>query len=248
MPRSQVLKPVLPCARWTLVFLYLPSGKLAEAQRFILRKLRRLDRPLLIVCASPDQGSIPDEVSSIADALIWKELQGFDFSGYSIGLHAIASASPGADTFVLNDSLFGPFHDLAPWIDHPPWDLTGFTGSYHIEKHIQSYAFVLRGVTQRRMHGLRSIFPSSFSYNEITPVILCFETRFARVAARQMTVGAYWFGSADEQDPSIVEALVLLQQGFPFLKRALLGKHRARQDSEKVREALTARGLSPDAE
>ena len=61
-PPSQVLKPVFPDARWTLVFIYLPSGELGEAQRFTLAQLKALDRRLLVVCAAPGPGDVPAEL------------------------------------------------------------------------------------------------------------------------------------------------------------------------------------------
>jgi len=245
MPPHQMLKPVFPDARWTLAFIYLPSGGLGEAQRFMLARLKAMDRRLLVVCAAPAPEQIPAELSGMADALCWKGLRGYDFSGYAIGLHAIAARSPHADVLVLNDSTFGPFEDLEPLLQQARWDLTGFSGSYQIEAHFQSFAFLLRDVTPVRLRHLRSIFPLNYSYNDVMPVVMCFETRFARVASRHMSVGCLWFGPDDGQDPSIMHALGLLDDGFPFLKRRLLGHHRGKQDEGQVRAALTHRGFSP---
>lgn len=242
MPVSRMIKPVFSSPVWTLFFVYLPTGELNQTQRFTLCQLKKLNRSLLIVCAAPEPSQIPVELRDQADALYWKGMGGYDFSGYAIGLHAIAARSPGADVFVLNDSVFGPFGDLSPWLDRARWDLTGFTGSIQVENHIQSYAFMIRNVTKECLHHLRSIFPTSFSYNDIMPVVTCFETRLARVASKRMTVGSFWFG-LDGQDPSIIHAFTLLDQGYPFLKKALLGKHRDKHDEQKVRDALAARGL-----
>ncbi len=246
MPPSGVIKPVYPAARWTLVFIYLPSGPLGAAQRFMLDRLRTLDRRLLIVCAAPGPDQVPVELRDVADALYWKGLPGFDFSGFAIGLHAIAALSPGADVFVLNDSTFGPFGDLAGLLERGVWDLTGLLGSDQVEAHFQSFAFLLRDVTPARMQHLRSIFPQSYSYNDIMPVVQCFETRFARVAAQHMSVGCLWYGPNDGLDPAIAHGLDLLEQGFPFLKRGLLGKHRGRQDVDSIHAALLARGFPAD--
>lgn len=243
-PPSQMLKPVFHDARWTLVFIYLPSGKLGEAQRFMLAQLKALDRRLLVVCAAPEPGDVPAELMDMADALHWKGLRGFDFSGYAVGLHAIAAGSPHADVLVMNDSTFGPFGNLASLLDQAPWDLTGFVGSSEFEVHFQSFAFLLRDVTPARMRHLRSIFPRSYSYNDIMPVVVCFETRFARIASRHMSVGCLWSGPNDNKDPTIAHGLELLDQGLPFLKRGLLGKHRGKQDERSVRDALVNRGLS----
>lgn len=243
-PSSKVMKPVFSDTHWTLMFIYLPSSELGEAQRYALRQLKALGRRLMIVCAAPKPCNVPEELLEMADALYWKGLGGFDFSGYAIGLHGVAANSPGADVLVMNDSTFGPFGNLSCLIDRAPWDLTGFIASSELERHFQSFAFHIRNVTPARMRCLRSIFPQSYSYDDIMPVVLCFETRFARVASRSMSVGCLWYGPNDGQDPAIAHGLALLDQGFPFLKRGLLSKHRGRQDEEIVRAALVDRGLS----
>jgi hypothetical protein len=58
-------------------------------------------------------------------------------------------------------------------------------------------------------------------------VINLHELRFARVASRSMSVGAFWYGDAVKvQDPMLHRPIELLTAGFPFLKRSLLGKKR----------------------
>ena len=213
-----------------------------EAQRFMLEQVKKLDRRLLIVCATPNPDQIPAEIHEKADALFWKGLGGYDFSAYAIGLHAIVNSSRNAEVFVLNDSVFGPFCNLSPLLKCAQWDLTGFTGSTQIENHIQSYAFLLKNLTKERLYHLRSIFPLSFSYDDIIPVIYCFETRFARIASRWMSVGSFFFGPQG-QDPSLAHAFTLLDQGLPFLKKSLLGKHRDKQDERLVRAALLNLGF-----
>ncbi len=243
MPSSQVVKPVFPSARWILLFLYVPSGNLSGPQSFMLDQLRKIGWPILIVCAARSRDHVPHQVENYADALYWKALSGFDFSGYSIGLNAISVASPAATVLVLNDSTFGPFGNLRDLLEASPWDLVGITGSHQLEKHIQSYAFLLRGVDSRRMRQLRTIFQLSYSFDDIVPVVFCLETQLARVAARHMTVGSLWFGPDDGHDPSIDHGLALLGEGCPFLKRALLGKHRGSQDEVAVRRELIERGV-----
>jgi hypothetical protein len=94
------------------------------------------------------------------------------------------------------------------------------------------------------MCHLGSIFPLAYAYDDLLSVTLCFETRLARVASQSMSVGCLWLGPDDGEDPSLSHALALLDQGFPFLKRSLLGKHRGKQDERRVRDALLVRGFS----
>ena len=211
-----------------------------------MQKLRRLDRRLLVICATSREEDIPEAALDFSDALYWKELAGYDFSAYSIGLHAISTFSPSADVFAINDSVFGPFGDISSTLDHARWALTGFTASSRFENHVQSYAFQIRDLTSDRMNHIRSVFPLTYAYDDFVSVIYCFETALARVASRHMTVGACWYGTGGSADPPLSDAITLLDRGFPFLKKSLLGKHIARADEAKIKEALLKAGCSPD--
>jgi lipopolysaccharide biosynthesis protein len=237
-PESIELKPPSNCSRWTLYFTYLPSGQLDEAHRFTIAKLRDLDRNLMVVCAAPSPNDVPFELIDKCDAIYWKSLDGFDFSGYSIGLNALAKSCPYSDVFVMNDSVLGPFGDIGSILNKMNWEITGFTASSQYENHIQSYAFVIKNISIKKMKQLDSIFSTVYSYNDIWTVVSCFETRFARVAARHMTVGSLWFGPRDGSDPTVDHAISLLADGFPFVKRSLFGKHSDRQDKSEIETAI----------
>jgi lipopolysaccharide biosynthesis protein len=243
-PAHQVIKPVQPRARWAVYFIYLPQGgALTASHRFTLARLRALDRGLLVVCACPDVASVPPDLAGQCDALYWKALSGYDFSAYKLALQALAQHASGADVFVMNDSVYGPLTDIAPLIDQAPWDLTGLTASSQIENHIQSYAFVLKGVTHRRLRSLWSVLLPCVAFSRPFDVIEYQETRFAKVAARHMSVGAYWYADAQVmQDPTLVQPLAMLEAGLPFLKKSLLGKHASLAKAEDIRAALQRYG------
>ena len=224
-PAHAWIVPPSGAGAWTCWFVYLPDGVLTPAHRFTLDRLRRLDRKLLVVCATPDAAMIPADFAAAADALAWKDMPGFDFSAYALGLHGIARHAPGSDVFVLNDSIYGPFVDLASFLAAARWDLTGFTATANVENHVQSYAFHLKDVTPARMAALASVLPQGWAYDRFWDVVLGQETRFARVAARSMSVGAFRYAPpGGVEDPTLGLALPLLDDGMPFLKRSLVGK------------------------
>ena len=227
-PRSRVLRAATAHDRWLIYFAYLPDGRLTPAHRFTLARLGELSMELLVICATPDADDVPQELSGLCDALIWKGLSGFDFSAYAVGLRHLAQRSKGCDAFVLNDSVLGPFTDLGAFMDRAKWDLSGLSGSRNDENHIQSYAFILRGVTRMRLLRLATIFPPGGAFNDFAAVVRTQETRFAHVAARHMSVGAFWFAAwhPENPDPTLFTADVLLDQGFPFIKKSALAKFR----------------------
>lgn len=128
-------------------------------------------------------------------------------------------------------------------MDHPPWELTGFTATAELENHIQSYAFVLQDVTRRRMLSLASVMFPVLALSEVNDVIQVQESRFARVASRSMRVGSFWYADGVQVvNPSLDRPVELVQAGFPFLKRSLTGKLQSRHDVSKIRELLFTLG------
>lgn len=226
-PRSIAITPVTRRRRWLVYFVFAPDGRLQPYHEFTLARLREQDTSVLVVFASPSRHLIPPDLPNQCEALYWKALSGYDFSAYTIALAAVAKDSPGADVLVFNDSVYGPFSDLNPFLSRASWDLTGFTASNLADQaHIQSYAFILKNVTPARLKSLRSIFRPYSAFNRGQGVIYCQELWLARVASRSMSVGSFWYGEHTiVSDPSLTKGVELLHAGFPFLKRSLHGKH-----------------------
>lgn len=242
-PAHELIVPPRGDGPWIVYFAYLPHGQADPVHRFALERLRALGRRVLVVCAAPNPAAIPSEIAAAADALLWKDLPGFDFSAYSLGLRALADHCPGTDALVLNDSTFGPLVDLRPWLDRARWDLTGFTATSNGENHVQSYAFHLRDVTSARLDGLASVLPRRHAFERFWSVVFWQETRFARIAGKSMSVGSLLY--ADDPavpDPTLQLALPLVEAGFPFLKRSLLGKLEHVAPREATLAALAAAG------
>ena len=243
-PASQILKPIENQSRWLVYFLFIPDGQLHDHHRFTLERLKAHGDKLLIVCSAQHHDTIPSELHAAADALIWKALSGYDFSAYALALHAVAEYSEGADVFIMNDSVFGPFSDISSLFATTPWDLTGFTASDACaQRHIQSYAFIMRDVTPQRLSPMSWIFRKHTAFSNPIAVVGCQELWMARVAAKSMTVGSLWFGRDEVvHDPSLTQGIALLETGFPFLKRSLMSKHGKFQHTSEVLAALRRMG------
>lgn len=239
-PKHRVIRELTPNDAWLVYFAYLPASTLGPHHFFTLARLRDLGLPVFVICATPSDGQLPPEILDYSDALYWKHLSGYDFSAYTLAIEAIARHSPGASMLVMNDSMFGPFCDLRPFIKLTPWTLSGFTGSGSQENHIQSYSFILKDIDEHRVRQLRHVLYQRFSFSHVNPVISLQELRLARVAARAMPVGAFWYGDGNPiDDPCLRKPFELLDAGFPYMKRSLLGKMRNFQPIERTREVLS---------
>lgn len=246
-PPNQVLRRLERRDRWNVYFLYLPDGRLSSGHRHTLSRLRTLQGGLFVVCATPEPAMVPPEILDVCDAAIWKGTSGFDFSAYSLAMREVARLSPGADVFLTNDSVLGPFGDIDSVLRTAPWQVTGFTAWSAFENHVQSYALFVRDVTPDLVRGLRTVLLARTAFNRFQDVVNWQESRLARVASHMMTVGALWFEPRfDAGDPSLVRAASLLRVGFPFLKRSLVGGKLAhRADQETLHRLLDERGHPP---
>jgi hypothetical protein len=242
-PASMPIKPVVPWQRWVAYFAFLPQGTLSDAHRFTLRRLRDEGCHVLVICAASEAARVPQELARYADALYWKGLGGYDFSAYTLALEVIAERSPHADVLILNDSMFGPFHPVQPFFQGLHWDLTGFTGSALNENHLQSYGFMVRAVDESRLAQLRDVFFADKAFDRADQVIWAQELLLARRASRHMSVGACWYSDGSTvDDPCLRRPFELVDAGFPFMKKSLLGKMMQFQDPERVRALLRAQG------
>lgn len=218
-------KPATWKSRWIVYFAFVPDGKLTPAHQFTLDRLAAEDAGLMVICACPPESVVLDQLAGVSDALLWKDEAGWDFSAYALGLYALARLSPGADVLLLNDSVLGPFRPLVPLMDHSPWRLTGFTGNAQFENHVQSYAFILKAVDLALVAALKPVISTEWAYNAIGPVILRQETQLARTAHQHMSVGAHHFTDGSHYEDLCLNCPeLLLDDGFPFLKRSLFGK------------------------
>lgn len=242
-PAWTMVVPPFPAPRWCLYFAYLPDSRITLAHRFTIARLRQGGTRVLIVAATPGPDpALEAELAGLGDALIRKDLGGFDFSAYALGIAAVAQGSPGASLFVMNDSVLGPFGDVERMLGDVPWGLTGFTASGRIENHIQSYAFHLARVDERTLVALAPVLSTRYAYENYREVIYAQETRLARIAARRLSVGAFWYTDHPLGDPSLYAAAVLLRQGYPFLKRKLLTEHRHLYPAGEIAAVLRRHG------
>lgn len=224
-PAWKMLKPPAVKGRWLLYFMFLPQGQITPQHRFTLERLAAEDASLMIVCACPPDHAVLFELEQRCDALYWKDLEGFDFSAYAIGLTELAQRVPDSDVLVLNDSVLGPFAPLTPFMDQAPWRLTGLTANALSENHLQSFAFIVRQINMDFIQAVAPAMSTAWCYNEIGPVIFLQETRLARVASRHMTVGAFWYTDGSQYlDLCLNCPEQMLDAGFPLLKRSLVGK------------------------
>jgi hypothetical protein len=218
------------------------SGEIFDQHRFTVNRLKESGFNVLVVIGSERiWESVPIGLE-LADVVIAKGAYGFDFSGYSIGLRYLVRQFGEVDVLILNDSVFGPFGDLRSLISTARWRLTGFTSSTAVENHIQGYAFFFRKIDQALFDQLRSVFLQDYAFNVHAAVAFLQETRLARIASKVTTVGTFWKPAEPRMDLTMACPVRLVKEGFPFLKRSLLGKFSVHYCQEEILATLRDNG------
>lgn len=250
-PHYRVLKPAAGGRLWALFFAYSPSGTAFDQHDFTVRRLKEDGFKVLVVLAVErfDLFDLSKWVN--VDALILKELKGYDFSGYSIGLQHLIAALGTVDVLVLNDSVFGPFTPLGGIVERCAWRITGFTSSFAVENHVQSYAFFVRDADSSALAALRTVMFAHLCLTAHNAVAYVQETRLARVGVKKgLSVGTLWAPRQRNVDLLMAYPLEILKSGFPFLKRSTVGKFSHNFDSAEILKTLrllghpvTSRGL-----
>ncbi|MEL6420327.1 MAG: hypothetical protein AAFQ55_17115 [Pseudomonadota bacterium] len=226
--------------RWALYFCYLPQGVPEPNHVFTISKLKAEGFAVLVVCAAPDRSDAVKFDALGVDGLIWKELRGYDFSGYTAGLSALAAQCGDIDLLVLNDSILGPFHAVRPLFESSPWDFTGLVGSYAVENHVVSFCFYFQGFNARVLEALGTVFLRRFSFDAQGPVSLLQETRLSRRAQRICSVGHIISPAPDDPlfYPIIGNPKGLVDAGFPFMKKSIFGRLSGEFDQTFYRSSI----------
>jgi len=242
-PPMQPIKEVSRRPLWATYFVYSPDGTLKSHHRFTLSRLRDENFSVFIICAAPSPGQVPDELHRYGDAIYWKGLSGYDFSAYTLALESLCAHSPGADLLLMNDSVYGTFRPLRQDVETARWRVTGYTATFVDDNHIQSYAVIFKNLDDALLGALRPVMPCDRAFSSCQAVVKHQEVGMARVAARSVRVGAYWYADGSGvADPCLQAPFDLLSGGFPFLKRSLLGRMQVFQNVERTRQTLAGYG------
>lgn len=176
--------------KWAVYFCFAPAGKPDPSHIFTIDRLKAEGFSVLVVCATERRADASAFDALNVDGVLWKGLRGYDFSGYTVGLEAIAKHCGEADVLVMNDSIIGPFHNISNLFKSSPWSLTGMINSYIMENHIISFCFYIKGFNSNYLASMNTVFSRNFSFDSQGPVSLLQETRLARVAHRVGSVGS----------------------------------------------------------
>ena len=121
-------------------------GTVAPFVEYYVRKLHDAGYAILFVSNSPRLAPAAIErLTPICGAILRRDNVGRDFGAYKDGLQAIPRLERLDSLVLVNDSVYGPFHDLGVLIDRmnlAEADVWGITDSWERRFHLQSFFLV----------------------------------------------------------------------------------------------------------
>lgn len=193
-----------------------------------MKALRELGYAAILV--SDRELSLPDDARTWADAVLWRDCPGYDFTSWKGALEFFPSIGRAGELLLANDSVFAPVNPLGPvhaFMDGVACDFWGLTESAVRPLVLQSYYLVFRApcLAHPAFWDFWRLVDATADRRE---VIARFELGLTGWLARHgLTPAAYvparGFPEAGGADPTHLCWRALLRDfGFPCVKRGLL--------------------------
>lgn len=243
-------------ARTALFITHAPEGRIrGHVEPYLRAFTDNATDIVLIVAADQRKTVVPEAIRDLCTAVYLRENRGFDFAAWAHVLLEDGDLLDSQTLYLVNDSLVGPldagdFAALLSKIDACPEAVVGLADNFYYSHHLQSFFLALK---KRCL--------SSYAFNIYVQGIANWPDKNAVITEYELTfsgrmraagLGMRSLFSAQNRHMSLVndprnnrtlfDWENLLSQGFPFVKRSLLGEHAA-IGGEAVREAIEARGF-----
>lgn len=237
-PFSQILfEGEILANKIAIYFVFNPTGSCLPQNVFMMQSLREQGFSVLVVLAIAEGALISDKYYELCDVLIRKDLGGFDISALQVGLKYLLNNNFNGGVLWINDSVFGLFGDLNKLIsDAGDFDVLGMTLSFAIRPHFQSYSFFIKKINKKLFNAL-FFNVRNVSFDEHHLNVRIFESCFMANLVKFGFKVVCWGVPKDEKyDLILAYPYELIDEGFPFIKRSIVGKFSNEFNQKKILE------------
>jgi hypothetical protein len=170
---------------------------------------------------------------------------GYDFGSWAVALNSFPQVRTAQRVLTVNDSILGPFADLAPLIrnfEESHSAVWGAVRSHQFAPHLQSYFLGFSGGDVLARGPLRKFWRGVSVQGTKTDVIWKYEIGLSQLLHKVGIESATAFDGmdivGDGVNPVILGWRTLLERGFPFVKRELLTRPEVAPDSADIPGAV----------
>ncbi|WP_185982737.1 rhamnan synthesis F family protein [Aureimonas mangrovi] len=240
--------------RNALVVTHSGNGFIRPHTARLVRALKDIGYAIhLVVAADVMEVEFPRELRSACDSIFVRENVGFDFAAWAHVWALMPQLYQSEEVLLTNDSIFGPLDtermtNMQRRIDRLDLDVVGLTSNWEHALHLQSYYLVLKRAALRSA-ALPEFLCSVVNHPNKDHVIRDYETTFSpRMRRAGLRVGELFPPYRDNRNPSIWDWSRLIDDGFPFIKMALVSGENRDLFPEDIWTYLRSNGHDPFAE
>jgi lipopolysaccharide biosynthesis protein len=213
------------------------TDEIAAYVLYYLSELKKEGFTIAFVTTSRLTDASMGKLKSFCELIVERENRGIDFGSWQVGLQICNWARNCKEVLIVNDSVFGPLHDLGPIISamNKRFDIWGMTDSYEVNYHIQSYFLYFNEQVIKSQTWLDFWQRMDFTGLSKWDIIVKYEVGLSQTFFKAgFRLGAYAqietinqsIGAADKEiNASVVYWKMLIEKfDFPFFKREILIK------------------------
>lgn len=242
-----------------LLAIYSTDGNISDATEDYIREMKRCGFTV-IACVAMDDPSKKIDINNLScvDGLFVRKNSGFDFSIWASALDIFDTAWSARRIVFTNDSIFvlpNLFSDFMRKLRSENAAFVGLTDSMEIQRHFQSYFFLLQGAGLVNPR-VRDFWKSIRDFPDKAQVICNYETRLLEIFSLLLgmsssAIFSYFkiFESNKISETGMVNSTLfhwrhLIMSGFPFLKVGLIRDNRTNTNIDGWMEFLSKSGAN----
>ncbi|SDH08645.1 rhamnan synthesis F family protein [Pelagibacterium luteolum] len=197
----------------------------------------------LIVAADVRHVEVPSMLQFACKNVFVRENVGYDFAAWAHVVKTLPWLLEGDELLLTNDSICGPvrtdnLHKLTQEIRTSSCGLVGLTSNFEYAEHLQSYYLSLKSEALASP-ATRDFFREIVNLPEKSQVIREYEITLApRLRSAGVSCGAIFPAHRHMRNPTVWDWDRLLDDGFPFVKMALISGEQSHCFSDRVIDRL----------
>ena len=238
---------ILPGDEVCIFVAYAPGSNIPEHSLFHARAWADAGFRVVVVVNTNHFAEDPNaSVLSFAAGVLVRENRGYDFGAWASALCKLPILKSASIVAIANDSMYGPLNSFKAMIDRArsmDADVIGATESTQVLHHFQSFLIFFKRPALRS--DIFWKFWRSIRAGGRIIAVLRYELGLMRTMRRAGLRCAALFPCGDRRNPTLARWKELVDEGFPYVKIALLRDNYYNVDLTGWENIMRTRGYDP---
>lgn len=229
--------------------IYAPGNMVSEHSRFHARAWADAGFCVVVVL-NTDRWAADVQVKDLdldfASGVLVRENRGYDFGAWASALEQLPALRTASLVALANDSMYGPLSSFPRMIERAralDADVVGATESFEFQRHFQSFLLFFKPGALNSDAFWR--FWRKIRAGGRTVAVYRYELGLVKMLESAGLRCVPLFPSSDRRNPTLTRWRSLIDEGFPYLKIALLRENTFDADLRGWEETLREHGYDP---